>query len=79
MHKLVERAANARELLVKGTIEEEDYLSIKFDCESRIDILGEQLNDAYRLEVQQKQTLKKLTAYFLIQPFFSRELANQYD
>ncbi|WP_119079742.1 recombinase family protein [Chitinophaga alhagiae] len=65
LHKLVERAANARELLVKGIIDEEDYLSIKSDCENRIDILGEQLNDAYRLEAQQKQSLKTLTAYFL--------------
>lgn len=65
LHKLVERAANARELLVKGTIDEEDYSSIKSDCENRIDILGEQLNDAYRLEVQQKQSLKTLTVYFL--------------
>ena len=64
LHKLMERAANARELLVKGTINEEDYLSIKSDCENSIDILGEQLNDAYKFEVQQKQSLTKLTAFF---------------
>ena len=47
LHKLIDRAANARELLVKGIIDEEDHLSIKSDCENRIDILGEQLNRAY--------------------------------
>ncbi|MGJ1198877.1 recombinase family protein [Sphingobacterium spiritivorum] len=64
LHKLVERAANARELLVKGIIDEEDYLSIKSDCENRIDILGEQLNDANKLDLKYKQKLKKLMAYF---------------
>lgn len=65
LHKMIERVANARELLVKGTIDEEDYLSIKSDCENRIDILGTQLNDVYKLDVQQKQSLKKLTKCFL--------------
>jgi hypothetical protein len=65
LHKLVERAANARGLLVKGTIDEEDYLSVKSDCESRIDIWGEQLNDAYKFDVQQRESLKNLTTYFL--------------
>lgn len=65
LHKMIERVANARELLVKGTIDEEDYHSIKSDCENRIDILGAQLNDAYKLDLQQKQYLKKLTRYFL--------------
>ncbi|WP_343624761.1 recombinase family protein [Flavobacterium lindanitolerans] len=65
LHKMIERVANARELLVKGTIDEEDYLSIKSDCENRIDILGTQLNDVYKLDVQQKQSLKKLTLCFL--------------
>lgn len=65
LHKLVERAVNARELLIKGTIDEEDYLSIKSDCENRIDILGEQLNNAYKLDLKQKQSLKKLTSFFL--------------
>ncbi len=64
LHKMIERVANARELLVKGTIDEEDYLTIKSDCENRIDILGAQLNDAYKLDVQQKQCLKKLTSCF---------------
>lgn len=62
---MIERVANARELLVKGTIDEEDYHSIKSDCENRIGILGTQLNDAYKLDVQQKQSLKKLTKCFL--------------
>lgn len=65
LHKMIERVANARELLVKGTIDEEDYHSIKSDCENRIGILGTQLNDAYKLDVQQKQSLKKLTSCFL--------------
>ena len=65
LHKMIERVANARELLVKGTIDEEDYHSIKSDCENRIGILGTQLNDAYKLDVQQKQSLKKLTKCFL--------------
>lgn len=62
--KMMERVVNAKELLIKGTIEEEDYLSIKSDCENRIDILGKQLNDAYRLDVQHKKIIMKLTAYF---------------
>ncbi|WP_131555262.1 zinc ribbon domain-containing protein [Sphingobacterium deserti] len=65
LHKMIERVANARELLVKGIINEEDYLSVKTDCENRIDILGTQLNDVYKLDVQQKQSLKKLTKCFL--------------
>ncbi|MFZ4863965.1 hypothetical protein ACL9RF_17470 [Sphingobacterium sp. Mn56C] len=35
------------------------------DCENRIDILGSQLNDAYRLDVQQERSFKKLASYFL--------------
>lgn len=65
LHKMIERVANARELLVKGTIDEEDYYSIKSDCENRIDILGTQLNDTYKIELQQKQNFKKLTSCFL--------------
>ncbi|EDM34440.1 hypothetical protein PBAL39_19155 [Pedobacter sp. BAL39] len=65
LHMMIERVANARELLVKGIIDEEDYLSIKSDCENRIDILGTQLNDVYKLDVQQKQSLKKPTKCFL--------------
>lgn len=65
LYKMIERVANARELLVKGTIDEEDYHSIKSDCENRISILGTQLNDAYKLDIQQKQSLKKLTKCFL--------------
>lgn len=65
LHKMIERVANARELLVKGTIDEEDYHSIKSDCENKIDILGAQLNDAYRLDVQQERSFKKLASSFL--------------
>ncbi|MVZ60812.1 hypothetical protein [Sphingobacterium humi] len=65
LHKMIERVANARELLVKGTIDEEDYHSIKSDCENRIDILGAQLNDAYKLDLQQKRSFKKLASSFL--------------
>lgn len=64
LYKLMERVANTRELLVKGIIYEEDYLSIKSDCEQRIDSLGEQLNDSYRFDLQKKRDLKKLAAYF---------------
>ncbi|MBX3241042.1 MAG: recombinase family protein [Chitinophagaceae bacterium] len=76
LHKLVERAANARELLVKGTINEEDYLSIKSDCESRIDILGGQLNDAYKLDVQQRESLKNLTTCFSNPALIFQEASN---
>lgn len=65
LHKMIERVANARELLVKGTIDEEDYHSIKSDCENRIDILGAQLNDAYKLDVQQERSFKKFASSFL--------------
>jgi site-specific DNA recombinase len=78
LHKMIERVANARELLVKGIIDEEDYLSIKSDCENRIDILGAQLNDAYKLDLQQKRHLKKLTRYFLKPALFLRVLTISY-
>lgn len=79
LHKMIERVANARELLVKGTIDEEDYHSIKSDCENRIGILGTQLNDAYKLDVQQKQSLKKLTKCFLKPALIFRSTDNSIE
>ncbi len=65
---MLKRVANARELLIKGTIDEEDYYSIKSDCENKIDILGAQLNDAYKLDVQQKRSFKSASS--LLKPAF---------
>jgi len=63
--KMMERAVEAKELLMKGIIDEEDYLSIKSDCENKISVFGKLLNDAYILDIQHKKIIKKLTGYFI--------------
>ncbi|GEM_PF-6969490 len=46
-------------------------------CTQRIDILGEQLNDSYRFDLQKKLGLKKLTAYFSNPSLLFKEAATQ--
>lgn len=63
--KLIGRVANARELLIKGIIDEEDYSSIKADCESRITMLGEQLDRAYLSDIQKEQEYRRALSFFM--------------
>lgn len=46
IEKTFERLANAKELLLTGEIDNDDYLAIKSDCEYKVTSFGKSLNDA---------------------------------
>lgn len=57
----MDRAIKARELLIRGEIDNEDYLVIKSDCESQIQIIGNRLNESYLLASKHKHKANKIT------------------
>jgi len=58
IEKLITRTTSAKELLIKGSIDNEDYLAIKIDCEQRINVLGSELHSAYAFTLKKQQKLE---------------------
>lgn len=73
IRRLIERCTNSKALLIKGTIDQEDYLSIKSDCDQRIDLLGKELYESYTLAQKEKKKLEQFVTRF-VQPglFYKR-------
>ncbi|PUZ30119.1 Recombinase [Chitinophaga costaii] len=61
IERLFERAIKARELLLLGEIDGDDYLAIKQDCERRINSLGPNLHTAALMICQSERLLKEAT------------------
>ncbi|SMC67993.1 recombinase family protein [Pedobacter africanus] len=57
--KLIDRLVKAKELLLIGEIEDEDYILIKKDCESKIHMLGADLQRAEIISKKNSDSLKK--------------------
>lgn len=62
--KTFERIAKAKELLLTGEIDHEDYLAIQADCENRINKMGTDLKEAASLISKVNQTLNSATNSF---------------
>jgi hypothetical protein len=58
-HKLIERIIKAKELLLKGEIENDDFLLIKAACEKRINRMGIELQRSTLLKERNKEYLKR--------------------
>lgn len=60
-HKLVERIVKAKELSLKGEIENDDFILIRTDCEKRINEMGLELQRSTLLKEQNKVQLRRKT------------------
>lgn len=57
--RLIERIVNAKELLIKGEIDNDDYCTIKKDCEHKIHLLGKDLQSYQVVENEKLQNLSR--------------------
>lgn len=58
--RLIQRIVKAKELLLQGEIETEDYQVIKDDCKKRIDLLGIELHESATLEIKKSERINKV-------------------
>ncbi|WP_343523836.1 recombinase family protein [Pedobacter sp.] len=61
IHKLIERIVKAKELSLKGEIENDDFILIRTDCEKRINGMGLELQHSTLLKGQNKVQLTRKT------------------
>lgn len=59
IRQLISRSVKSKELLLKGTIDEEDFLAIRTDCETRISIMGRELHQSRSLTSRRKNNLSE--------------------
>lgn len=72
--RLIERILKAKEQLLAGEIEPDDFQIIKTDCESRISLLGIQLQQAATIAKNKESNFKKAISYWLQPGKLFREL-----
>lgn len=59
IEKLIDRSSNAKQLLYKGKIESEDFLTIKSDCEEKIECLSRELYQTFLGGIKKKNTISR--------------------
>lgn len=64
LETIMNRVIKARELLLKGEIDNDDYLIIKSNCENQIKAISVELNRSYSLAGKLKKRIRKTVIHF---------------
>lgn len=63
--RLINRILKAKELLIAGEIEADDFQTIKAECETRISMLGTELQNATLLAERKESNFNKAVSYWI--------------